>query len=93
MIYAETIIVAMKLVDKNFANNARIWGVSGVWVDGEDTRRNAKGGNNGLRRKDDMPHPQGRFPANTIHDSSEAVLAEFAKAGASASRRSDYNTE
>ena len=33
------------------------------------------------------PHAAGRYPANLIHDGSEAVLAEFAKAGTSVTGR------
>lgn len=34
---------------------------------------------------------KGRFPANLIHDGSDVVLAEFAKAGESKSNASDYD--
>jgi len=37
---------------------------------------------------ENKPQPTGRFPANLIHDGSEVVLAEFAKAGESKSQRS-----
>lgn len=31
---AEFIVMAMKPLDKNYANNAEVWGVSGLWIDG-----------------------------------------------------------
>jgi site-specific DNA-methyltransferase (adenine-specific) len=37
--------------------------------------------------------PLGRFPSNFLHDGSEEVLKEFAKAGTSKSNPSEYNWE
>ena len=81
-------IVAMKPLDGTFAANALKWGVAGLWVDGaripgatgdghwagNRTQGNAYGqitqGTNGQS-------PQGRWPANLIHDGSDEVLAGF----------------
>lgn len=48
---------------------------------------------NGEPVKDSQPHPQGRYPANTIHSGEPGVMAEFAKAGVSVSSdRVRHNT-
>jgi DNA modification methylase len=105
----EPIVCAMKPVEKNFAHNAAKWGVSGIWVDGgrvgtEQTRTTIKDlsqahgnqfGKNGISypKIGEKINPPGRWPANVIHDGSEEVEAEFAKAGVSASKEGDYNWE
>jgi len=85
--------LAYKPRDGTFANNALTHGVAGLWVDGgriltggEDTARKRnlaiRGGNfiAGKFETDGIiagGHPQGRWPANVIHDGSEEVLAGF----------------
>ena len=56
----EPIIIAMKPLDGTFANNALKWGVAGLWIDGG-------------RLPPSRAYPQGRFPANFIHDGSDEV--------------------
>ena len=84
----EPIVVARKpLSEKTVAKNVLKHGTGGINVDGcrigsdEDTRRNARGGDNGLggtgtfqireRRAEDMPETSGRWPANLILGHSE----------------------
>jgi site-specific DNA-methyltransferase (adenine-specific) len=92
----EPIIVAMKPIDKTFANNALQHGVAGLWIDGcrvsidsiddihrkhAKSHRTAKNTHfNGLGEHD-YSIPSGRFPANVIHDGSPEVMAEFARYG------------
>ena len=79
----------MKPVDGNFVNNALTWGVAGFWIDGgrvgteggdthsggwQDTMVGGKVINGGV--KADYT-PQGRFPANFIHDGSDEVVGLF----------------
>lgn len=81
----EPIVMARKpLSGKSVADNVLEWGTGGINIDesriptSEDTRRNAKGGENGLgdtstfkireRFASDMPKHDGRFPANIIFD-------------------------
>lgn len=92
----EPIILAMKPNDGSYADNALKWGVSGLWIDGAriETGDNLNGGaysgetgrRNGSsyvigQNAGDYTQPKGRFPANIIHDGSDEVEAEFAKAG------------
>ena len=85
----EPIVVAMKPLDGGFVNNALTWGVAGYWIDGgrvgteggethsggwQDTMVGGKVINGGV--KADYT-PQGRFPANFIHDGSDEVLEVF----------------
>jgi len=95
----EPVIVAMNPLDGTFAQNALKHGVAGINVDGcrvgTDTGRGERyGGNppgggprcwNGEEYKQESAWevPQGRWPANLIHDGSEEVVALFpANAGA-----------
>jgi site-specific DNA-methyltransferase (adenine-specific) len=82
---------------QGFAKNAAKWGVAGLNIDGgriEAPNGITKGGNptgnnnpcfmskeNDPRQERTPPHPKGRWPANIIHDGSDEVEAEFAKAG------------
>ena len=60
---------------------------------GEDTRRNSRGGENGLvgsntfkireRRADEKPLPSGRFPANVILDEEAGRMLDEQHKGAS----------
>ena len=82
----EPIVVAMKPIDGGFVNNALTWGVAGLWIDGGRVEGDYK-----WRASDstvegqifkagsfgDKPNPQGRFPANLIHDGSDEVLECF----------------
>jgi len=82
----EPIVVAMKPIDGTFVNNALTWGVAGLWIDGGRVAGEYK-----WRASDstvegeifkagsfgDKPHPQGRFPANFIHDGSDEVKELF----------------
>ena len=94
----EPIVVAMKPVDGNFVNNALTWGVAGLWIDGGRVETNdsysypnGAGGNSfsvgkspdGKRIEPVVNNPQGRFPANLIHDGSDEVLEVFPETGAS----------
>ena len=92
----EPIIMARKPLEGTVAQNVLKWGTGGINIDGcrvgteEDTRRNARGGDNGLTGSDtfkirerfasDKEQPSGRFPANLIHDGSEEVLQRFPNA-------------
>lgn len=92
----EPIIMARKPLDGTVAQNVLKYGTGGINIDGcrvgteEDTRRNARGGDNGLIGSDtfkirerfasDKEQPSGRFPANLIHDGSEEVLQRFPNA-------------
>ena len=83
----ELICVAMKPIDGTYVNNALTWGVAGLWIDGgrvetdEETRRTKGGwqdkgyvgGKAGSHNDFDARPPQGRFPANVIHDGSDEV--------------------
>lgn len=86
----EPICVAMKPLDGTFANNALKWGVAGLWIDGgrveasdsayeaNSNRDNVKshwGNSDGAASV--RANPQGRFPANLIHDGSEEVVELF----------------
>ena len=82
----EPIVVAMKPLDGTFARNALKWGVAGLNVDGcrvetkDDTGR-LGGLDSGMcadkKQIETKTNPQGRFPANLIHDGSEEVLELF----------------
>ncbi len=87
----EPIVLAMKPLDGTFAQNALKWGVAGLWIDGGRVGTADKPTGSGNReswrdmegRTDLQEHgknitpPQGRWPANLIHDGSEEVVAEF----------------
>jgi len=95
----EPIVVAMKPVDGNFANNALTWGVAGLWIDGgrvgtEEVKdatsiQSDKGywhnASGGVPRinGNGTSNQLGRFPANLIHDGSDEVLECFPQTGAS----------
>jgi site-specific DNA-methyltransferase (adenine-specific) len=89
----EPIVVAMKPMHGSYAENAEAWGVAGLNIDGgrvgyasgetpESVNKNSgiSGGIFG-NGKSTRVETRGRFPANIIHDNSDEVLAEFAKAG------------
>lgn len=87
----EPIVVARKPLTGTVAANVLEHGTGALNVDGcrigsdEDTRRNARGGDNGLggtgtfqireRRAEDMPETSGRWPANVVLD--EYAAAEL----------------
>jgi len=91
----EPILLARKPIsEKTIAENVLKWGTGGLNIDGcripmlvgEDTRRNSRGGENGLagsntfkireRRADEKPLPSGRFPANVILDEEAGKLLD-----------------
>jgi site-specific DNA-methyltransferase (adenine-specific) len=91
----EPIIVAMKPVDGIFANNAIIYGVAGLNIDGcrvasgGEHKRPPQPTNNergvyGAQAAFVPTNAEGRWPANIIHDGSEEVLDLFpeSKSGA-----------
>lgn len=86
----ELICVAMKPIDGGFVHNALTWGVAGFWIDGGRVegkpRTTHKDGNfTGNSSKDAIfpmanirtTEPDGRFPANVIHDGSDEVTGLF----------------
>ncbi len=86
----EPIILAMKPLDGTFANNALVHGVGGLWIDGgrvgtegATTRSHqAEYSESGWRTgHSSQALPQGRWPANTIHDGSDEVLAGMPENG------------
>ena len=92
----EPITVAMKALDGTFAQNALTHGVAGLNVDG--CRVGVEGGTRkagppsykpgstlgaSLNGGGVEPIDAGRWPANVIHDGSDEVMAEFAKASES----------
>ena len=98
----EPILLARKPIsEKTIAENVLKWGTGGLNIDGcripmlvgEDTRRNSRGGENGLvgsntfkireRRADEKPLPSGRFPANVILDEEAGKLLDEQHKGAS----------
>ncbi len=79
-----------------YANNAEEWGVAGFWiegtrvetgediplfVDGVDRPRSRSSYDTGGSNRTGEISTRGRYPANIIHDGSDEVEAEFAKAG------------
>lgn len=103
----ELICVAMKPIDGTFVNNALTWGVAGLWIDGGRVkgkpRTTHKDGNfTGNSSKDAMfpmanihtTEPDGRFPANVIHDGSDEVMGLFpmTKSGIAVRHNSGGNT-
>jgi site-specific DNA-methyltransferase (adenine-specific) len=100
----EPVVLARKPLDGcTIAENVLRWGCGGLNVDGCRIETNGeelscsisapfakgltlhKSATPGIEREG---HALGRFPSNLIHDGSEVVLAEFAKAGESKSQRS-----
>ena len=92
----EPIVVARKpLSEKTVAENVLKWGTGGINIDGcrvatNETRVGNPDKSNcnsvygkGWQKSGTTP-PQGRFPANVIHDGSEVVLREFPNGGAAA---------
>ncbi len=88
----EPIIVAMAPRDGTFANNALTWGVAGLNIDGSlvETEDDLNGGayaKNGTERDDgwgmqrggagSYVQPEGRWPANLVHDGSDEVTRLF----------------
>jgi len=101
----EPVIVARKPIDGTVANNVLKWGTGGINIDacrvplnGDKpySYPNGSGGSHGpvpIRIHYDNPvygNPQGRFPANLIHDGSDEVVGEFpnVKAGVAIRHRS-----
>lgn len=79
----EPMVLARKPLDGTVAENVLRWGVGGLNIDGcrvptdEDTARQS-GRNTGVYGADNRGGSDaGRFPANVLHDGSEAVLAGF----------------
>ena len=101
----EPVIVARKPIDGTVANNVLKWGTGGINIDacrvplnGDKpySYPNGSGGSHGpvpIRIHYDNPvygNPQGRFPANLIHDGSDEVVSGFpnVKAGVAIRHRS-----
>lgn len=89
----EPILLARKPLDGTLASNALKHGTGGLNIDGcrvgatgDDTRRNAKGGDNGMqgsatfkireRRAEDQAERSGRWPANVILDPAAAAILD-----------------
>jgi DNA modification methylase len=105
----EPIILAMKPNEGSYADNALKWGVAGLWMRGGRVEANDENlirpvGNGSVNCYEwrNSPNPmhgrptgglKGRFPANVIHDGSEEVEAEFAKAGVSSSTNHQRNNQ
>ena len=99
----EPVILAMKPLDGTFANNAVKHGVAGINVDGCRIPGTPHGGGhhavtiygsdgNYIQGPNVPGNPEGRFPANLIHDGSEEVVGLFPKTtsgGGNKSRRGD----
>jgi site-specific DNA-methyltransferase (adenine-specific) len=96
--------VARKPIDGTVANNVLKWGTGGINIDacrvplnGDKpySYPNGSGGSHGpvpIRIHYDNPvygNPQGRFPANLIHDGSDEVVALFPVTKGSASPRTN----
>jgi len=90
------IVLAMKPLDGNFVKNALEYGVAGLNIDaGRITTADVlQGGAGGLlsnvRDAKDYPDdngyvssPDGRWPANIIHDGSKKVVSRFPETGLS----------
>ncbi|MHC4413234.1 MAG: DNA methyltransferase, partial [Planctomycetota bacterium] len=88
----EPIVVAQKPIDGTYAENAEKWGLAGLNIDGGRIETKDDLSNHVTNSKAPTPfisggtirtetHPKGRWPANVIHDGSDEVEAEFAKAG------------
>lgn len=95
---AEPIFLARKPLESTVARNVLAHGVGGLNIDGcridnggVDTRRNARGGDNGLngestfkireRRAEDQVQHSGRFPANVILSHNEGCDTEVCERG------------
>lgn len=98
----EPIIVARKPLDGTVAHNVLTWGVGALNIDAcrVPTEDNLNGGayaDNGTHRDDgwryqrggagEYKQPQGRFPANLVHDGSQMVLDLFPDTGKSSGGR------
>lgn len=92
----EIILCFRKPVDKTYANNASVHGCGGLNIDatrvpindGATMARNNKPGDNGWKNSSGGANnaalhgePAGRWPPNLIWDGSDAIKAEFDKAG------------
>jgi len=86
----EPVILAMKPLDGTFANNAVKHGVAGINVDGCRIPGTPHGGGhhavtiygsdgNYIQGPNVPGNPEGRFPANLIHDGSDEVVGLFPK--------------
>jgi len=89
----EPITVARKPFKGTVANNVLKWGTGGINIDGcrvgtddkiadttnQNIKNNAYKSDNSKRERDTIykQNPQGRFPANLIHDGSEEVVGLF----------------
>jgi len=92
-------LVRKPLSEKSIAKNVLKWGTGAINIDscrvGDGRERVQKQGketgNNQIPNRDhnlkEYPLDLGRFPANLIHDGSEELEEEFAKAGRSKSQR------
>jgi DNA modification methylase len=98
----EPIVLARKPLVGTVANNVLTWGVGGLNIDGSRiaTNENLNGGayaKSGIARDDgwgmqragagEYEQPQGRFPANFIHDGSDEVVELFPDTGKSTGGR------
>ena len=90
------------LSEKTIVENVLKWGTGGINIDEcrvetEDVvgwgGSPSSGYAGGLDQKQDARPVQGRFPANLIHDGSDEVLEEFAKAGEKRSGKSNNNAD
>lgn len=91
----EPIIVARKPLEGTVAHNVLKHGVGGINIDGcrvgtgdPDLRRQSRANKVQKERGSQVPaissisqHDMGRWPANTLHDGSDTVIAEFSKYG------------
>ena len=94
-------LIRKPLSEKTIVDNVLKWGVGGLNIDasriGSESvpQKNHKGNVWGEKEKDyknlNWTYKQGRFPSHLIHDGSEEVLEEFAKAGVSKSSKSISN--
>jgi len=100
----EPIILAMNPVDKTFANNALKYGVAGLNIDGCRVPTNGESPSGSAKRVFASNHytedkvygdnkftpPEGRFPANFLHDGSEELLELFPQTGKSLGGKSGH---
>lgn len=105
----EIILCFRKPVESTYANNALKWGTGGLNIDGARVatsgeavpvfttsggRKFEQTGTQPNRRTQQMgTTTQGRFPANIIWDGSDAIKAEFDKAGVTGGKWGKQGTE
>lgn len=98
-------LVRKPLSEKSIAKNVLKWGTGAINIDDcrvgngrERVKKQGKEtGNNQIPNRNynlkDTPLDLGRFPANLIHDGSDEVEEQFAKAGVSKSERKKVNNK